>query len=221
MVSALICTHSDLEKDLGQTMLWRQDVDRHAASRLEEARMMALAARPSIVVVDRDLPWAGRLVSALREDGSTRRLSIVVVARGDFDPGEIELLEAGANAILRVPFDTEVDVRLQRLVDVPVRKSARFSVSFTVETYGAGTDAQPALALNLSLTGILMDVSVPLPVGQPLELHFPLGGERPAVRVRGRVQRVAPPSHYGIEFTDVDESTAERLRQFLDGLEQA
>src|SRR5438477_3525206 len=165
MVSALICTHSDLEKDLGQTMLWRQDVDRHAASRLEEARMMALAARPSIVVVDRDLPWAGRLVAALREDGSTRGLSIVVVARGDFDPGEIELLEAGANAILRIPFDRDVDARLQRLVDVPVRKSARFSVSFTVETYGAGPEAQPALALNLSVTGILIDVSAPLPVG--------------------------------------------------------
>ena len=107
-----------------------------------------------------------------------------------------------------------------KLVDVPVRKSARFSVSFTVETYGAGPEAQPALALNLSVTGILIDVSAPLPVGQPLELHFPLGEPRPTVRVRGRVVRVAPPSHYGIEFTDVDAETAERLREFLDGLEQ-
>jgi len=221
MVSALICTHSDLERDLGQTMLWRQDVDRHAASRLEEARMMALAAHPNIVVVDRDLPWAGRLVAALREDDSTRRISIVVVARGDFEPAEVELLEAGANAILRVPFDADVDARLQRLVDVPVRKAARFSVSFTVETFGAGPEPEPALALNLSLTGILVDVSVALPVGQPLELHFPVGGEGPPMRVHGRVVRVAPPSHYGIEFTGVDPDTAESLRAFLDGLEQA
>ena len=72
MVSVLICTHSELEKELGHTMLWRQDVDRHLVTRLEEALMMALAARPTIVVVDRDLPWAGRLVKALREDPSTR-----------------------------------------------------------------------------------------------------------------------------------------------------
>src|ERR1041384_1919432 len=122
MVSALICTHSDLERDLGQTMLWRQDVDRHAATRLEEARMMALAAHPNIVVVDRALPWAGRLVAALREDDSTRRISIVVVARGDFEPAEVELLEAGANAILRVPFDADVDARPHRLGDVAWRK---------------------------------------------------------------------------------------------------
>jgi len=107
MVSVLICTHSELEKDLGHTLLWRQDVDRHVATRLEEALMMALAAHPSIVVVDRDLPWAGRLVTALREDPSTRGLSIVVIARGDFDPGEVELLESGANAILRVPLEFE------------------------------------------------------------------------------------------------------------------
>ena len=56
MVSVLICTHSELDKDLGHTLLWRQDVDRHVVTRLEEALMMALAARPSIVVVDRDLP---------------------------------------------------------------------------------------------------------------------------------------------------------------------
>src|SRR5436190_3557148 len=118
MVSALICTHADLEPDLGRTMLWRHDVDRHVVGRLEEARMMALAARPSIVVVDRELPWAGRLVSALREDPSTRGLSIVVVARGDFEPSEVELLESGANAILRLPVDEDGDRRLERLVSV-------------------------------------------------------------------------------------------------------
>src|SRR5258706_773593 len=109
MVSVLICTHSDLDHDLGHTLLWRQDVARHGVPRLEEALMMALAAHPSIVVVDRDLPWAGRLVTALRGDPSTRGLSIAVVARGDFDPGEVELLEAGANAILRLPLGFDSD----------------------------------------------------------------------------------------------------------------
>jgi hypothetical protein len=221
MLSALLCTHSDLEKDLGSTMLWRQDVDRHVASRLDEAQMMALAARPSIVVVDRDLPWAGRLVAALREDTSTRRLSIVVVARGDFDPGEIELLESGANAILRVPVDRDGDLRLQRLVDVPARKDARLSVSFRIDTYGAGPGPEPGLGLNLSRSGILMDTSITLRVGQPLELEFPLEEDRPPVRLRGHVVRLADRSHYGIEFTEVDADTSARLRGFLDGLEQA
>ncbi len=220
MVSALICTHADLASELGHTMLWRHDVDRHLASRLEEARMMALAARPSIVVVDRDLPWAGRLVTALREDASTRGLSIVVVARGDFDPSEVELLESGANAILRLPFDEDSDRRLERLVSVPVRKEARFSVSFRVDTYALGAGRpEPGLALNLSRHGMLMETSAFLRVGEDVDLEFTLGEDPAPVRVRGRAVRQAG-SHHGIEFTEVEPATTERLRGFLDDLEQ-
>lgn len=222
MVSALICTHGDVENDLGHTMLWRHDVDRHIALRLEEARMMALAARPRIVVVDRDLPWAGRLVAALREDASTRGLSIVVIARGDFDPGEVELLELGANAILRLPVDRDGDQRLERLVHVPVRKEARFAVSFRVDTYAEGAGGpEPALAHNLSQSGMLMEATSALRVGQNLEMEFTLGEEPPPVRARGRVVRVAAATRYGIEFADVEVDVAASIRHFLDGLEQA
>jgi hypothetical protein len=221
MVSVLICTHSNLDKDLGHTLLWRQDVERHVVSRLEEAQMMALAAHPSLVVVDRDLPWAGRLVTALREDTSTRNLSIVVVARGDFDPGEVELLESGANAILRLPLEFEGDERLERLLHVPVRKEARFSVSFRVDTYSSDAGPEPALALNLSQSGMLMEATNTLSVGAPIEMQFPLGEEPPPVHTRARVVRVAAPTQYGIEFTDVDADVSTRIRQFIETLEQA
>jgi len=221
MVSVLICTHSELEKELGHTLLWRSDVERHVVGRMEEARMLALAARPSLVVVDRDLPWAGRLISALREDPSTRNLSIVVVARGDFDPGEVELLESGANAILRLPLEFESDDRLERLLHVPVRKQARFSVSFRVDTYAADAGApEPALALNLSQSGMLMEATGDLRVGEPIQMQFPLGEEPPPVQTQGRVVRVAAPSQYGIEFTDVDADVSTRIRHFIENLEQ-
>jgi CheY-like chemotaxis protein len=222
MVSALICTHDDLEKDLSHTLLWRQDVDRHHASRLEEARVMALAARPDLVVVDRELPWAGRLVSALREDASTRKVSIVVVARGDFEPGEVELLEAGANAIVRLPLDADADRRLERLVDVPARKEARFSVSFRMDTYAAGArEPEPAMALNLSKSGMLMEATPTLHVSDRLELQFPLGDDPAPVHARARVVRLAGPSQYGIEFTDMDADATSRIHTFLDGLGQS
>jgi len=220
MVSVLICTHSELEKDLGHTMLWRQDVDRHVATRLEEALMMAVAAHPTIVVVDRDLPWAGRLVTALREDPSTRGTSIAVVARGDFDPGEVELLESGANAILRLPLEFDSDDRLERLLHVAARKEARFSVSFRVDTYSSDAGPEPALALNLSQSGMLMEATNTLRVGEPIEMQFPLGEEPPPVHTRARVVRVAAPTQYGIEFTDVDADVSTRIRQFIETLEQ-
>ena len=133
MTAVLICSHGDVKKDLGGTLLWRDDIERQVVTKMEEAQMLAVAARPRLVVIDRDLPWAARIVTALREDPSTRALSLVVMARGDFDPTEIELLECGANAILRLPAGPDWNERLERLMDVPVRKEARFPVSFDVE----------------------------------------------------------------------------------------
>ena len=194
MLSALICTHADLEADLGQTMLWRQDVDRHLV---------------------------GRLVTALREDPSTRGLSIVVIARGDFDPGEIELLESGANAVVRIPVDRGGDERLERLVHVPVRKETRFSVSFHVDAFAAGAGVpEPALALNLSQNGMLMEATSGLTVGEDVVLSFPLG-DPPDVRSHGRVVRMATATQFGIEFTDVAPELSTRLHRFLETLEQA
>jgi CheY-like chemotaxis protein len=224
MVSALICTQAELEGELRGTMLWRQDVERHFASRFEEAQTLALAARPSLVVVDREVPWAERLVTALRQDASTRGLSIVVLARGDFDPAEVALLESGANAILRLPVDEDGDRRLERLVNVPARKEARFSVSFRVEAYANGTGfPEPGLALNLSRHGMLMQTSATLRVGQDVDLQFALEPDPSALRLDGRVVRQASASNYGIEFTDVEADAAARLGRFLgdSGLGQA
>src|SRR5439155_18911155 len=101
MVSALICAHADLEKDLGQTLLWRQDVDRHVVGRLEEARMMAVAARPSIVV-DRGVLSSEGLLQDVLGDPATPGLSIVVVVPGGVYPRGEELLLAWADDALRL-----------------------------------------------------------------------------------------------------------------------
>src|SRR5512134_1214130 len=103
MPAVLICAPVSLEDGLRSTCLWRDGVERHQASRLEDARTLALTVRPRLVVVDRDLPGSVELVEGLRRDPSTRQLSVAVVVRGEFAPLEVDLLEAGANALLRFP----------------------------------------------------------------------------------------------------------------------
>jgi CheY-like chemotaxis protein len=217
MPVVLICTQAELEPDLGHTLLWREGVERHVAGRLEDARMMAVAAKPDIVIVDRELPRSDKLVAALREDPSTRGLSIVVAARGDFDPAEVELLEAGANAILRLPAGPEWDERLPRLMDVPTRREARFTVHFDVEeTVGAG-DPAAALAVNLSMSGMLLESPIPLGVGDEIHLRFQIPDSESTVATTARVVRVAGASEYGVEFHRVEPDASERLRAFVAG----
>src|SRR5688572_32747067 len=162
MTVVLLCTHADVKDELSGTLLWRDVVARRVVIKMDEALMFAVAAKPKLVVIDRDLPWATRAVTALREDPSTRGISVVIMARGDFDASEVELLECGANAVLRLPPGPEWNERLQRLMDVPVRKEARFPVAFGVETSSngaAGGGRSDAQALNLSASGILIETA--------------------------------------------------------------
>ena len=215
-MAVLICTHAPtLDADLGGTLLFRQDVERRVFAKQDEARMFAVAARPQVVVVDRDLPWAGRFIAALREDPSTRGLSVVVMARGDFDSGEVDLLEAGANAILRLPAGPEWNERLERLMDVPARKAARFPVSFQVEALANGGRPERAQALNLSASGILLETQAPLAVRDEVKLRFTLPRSGQPIATGGQVVRVGGGAQFGVEFRGLAENDARQIAGFL------
>jgi PilZ domain len=153
-----------------------------------------------------------RLVAALRGDPATRGLSIAVVARGDFDPAEVDYLEMGANAVLRLPPDADWDERLGRLIGIPVRRQVRLRLVVGLD---AGPDgAAPATALNLSVRGLLLDTPFPLRVGDAVDVLLRLPDEAAAVSGRGRVVREAGGGRYGIEFESLEEGAAERIRRF-------
>lgn len=218
MPIALICSPIDLGSELGSTILYRAGVVRQQARRLEEARSLAIAACPDIVIVDRDLPRADSLVIALRQEPTTRGLSIAVVSRGDFDPQEVGLLEAGANAILRLPAGPEWDERLTRLMSVPVRRHARFSVSFNiVALVGEFEEPVPASGLNVCRNGLLLETRLAdLKVGDllRLEMRFP----EDLVFGQGRVVRLAGPGQFGVEFFALEDDGRERIHRFVETL---
>ena len=217
MPAVLVCSHGDVKKDLGGTLLWRDDIERQVVIKMDEALLLAVAAKPRLVVIDRDLPWAERAITALRADPATRGLSLVVMARGDFDPAEVELLEAGANAILRLPAGPEWNERLQRLMDVPARKEARFPVSFGVEASSAG-EAANAQALNLSASGMLLETAAPLGMQDEVQLQFRLPPAPDQLKVEGQVVRQAAPSQFGVEFRRIGPEVARRIQRFLSHL---
>jgi DNA-binding response OmpR family regulator len=215
MPLVLICSQLDLEAELAGTPLWRAEVERHTASRMEEAQMLAVAARPDLVAVDRDLPRAADLVAALREDAATRRASIIVIARGDHDAVEVELLEAGANAVLRLPASAEWEPRLRELLAVPVRRQARLAVHLQVEGFRAGGIPVEGLALDLSQTGMLLEVRAPLHPGDDLDLRFHTP-DRNVIEARARVVREAGATRFGVQFAALGSAERERIRRFVE-----
>jgi DNA-binding response OmpR family regulator len=215
MVMAVICSPGDVEQELGHTLLWRGGMERRVVRTAEEARSLA-PSRPQLLVLDRDVAGAEALVAQLRTEPGTRAMSIVIMARGDFEAGEIGLLEAGANAILRLPAQSDWDERLRRLVDVPVRRESRFSVFFKVETTHGDQSAIMATALNLSSSGMLIETTEPLGVGEQVSLQFRLPELDALVKATGRVVRLAGPRRFGLEFGDLAPAASESIRKYVD-----
>jgi CheY-like chemotaxis protein len=212
----LICSAAELQHELAGTLLWRQDVERRLATEADEAQRMAEAGRPDLIVVDRDLPGVEQLVTALRRSAVTRRVSIVIMARDDFDPVEAALVACGANAVLRLPPDPEWDERLTRLMSVPTRKDVRLMVQFDVEARpGQGITSSLATALNLSLNGMLLECSFALQIGDDLDFRFELPGTDEPIVGCGRVVRRAGSSRYGIEFYGIEGDGADIVRWFV------
>ncbi len=220
MAVALLCCEADLEADLRGTVLWRADFERHLARRLEDAQLMALTETPELVVVERELPWAPELVRVLRADPLTRAVSIAVVSRGEFNPREVELLEAGANAVLRLPVGPDWDERLSRLAHVPTRAEARCGVDFEVDaTVRQGAPSLRGVALDLSTTGMLLQSPVELSVGEDVDFRFHLPGAGPLVAGCGRVVRQAGERRYGVEFYGLEGQGSEDVRRYVEALE--
>lgn len=218
MPLVLICSETDLDGELGHTLIWRADMSRRLARSAAEARQAAAEAKPDLVVVDRDLAGTEGLIAELRRDSTTRRTSIVVLARSDFDPSEVAQLEAGANAVLRLPPGPDWDERLERLMVVPVRKDVRFPVRLEVETSLGGIQTATATARNLSVNGMLIEATGELQIGTDVDLRFALPDSGAQVQGCGRIVRRAGKNLYGVEFYGLEGDGSSEVRRHLDGL---
>jgi CheY-like chemotaxis protein len=221
MPVALILSEQPLESELGQTVLWRRSMERRLARSIQEAVGHIQSQRPDIIVVDHRFPGAADAVARLRQEPRTRATSIVALARGDFDNSELELLQAGANAILRLPPGADWDDRLVRLLHVPIRKGARLPANLLVQdSYDNAERVLEVTAINLSVNGILVESSTELAIGEDVHFTFHLPDSPEAVAGSGtvvRVVRVAEGiSQFGVELTHVQGDGRVRIKRFVE-----
>jgi CheY-like chemotaxis protein len=215
LIRAFVVSAADLTRDLQGTLLYRSNVERCAARDLAGVRRFAQEGRPDVVVVDSALPGAAALVAALRQDPVTRPVAIVALGRSEFSFGHLDLLDAGANAILPLPPGADWDDRLMRLVHVPVRKSTRLPVDIAIEGGMRGGLRFSGRALNLSVNGVLLECAQALEVGDDLRLGFELPAGHGAVRGTGTVVRLLPP-RFGVEITSVEGDGRVRIKRYVE-----
>jgi CheY-like chemotaxis protein len=217
MATVLVCSTTSLDDELVDTLLWRDDITRHGTESAASALASAGLMKPDLLVVDRDLPHAERLIHGVRSNPATRRVSIAVVARSDFEPVEGTLLDAGANAVLRGPGGPDWDDRLARLLTVAVRREVRLPISVVVAARMAqGTDGHEAVTVNISASGMLVESDVELHLGETLDVRFQLPDTTIDVIGTVRVIRQAGQGRFGLEFVELEGDGADQIQSFVE-----
>jgi hypothetical protein len=200
------------DEELAGTLLWRSDVQRQVVTALGAAHA-AVRERPALVLLQRDVPWAADFIREVREDDAIKVVSIAVYAPGEVDPAEMELLAAGANAVLRMPVTRDWDKRLARLLQVPPRQAVRVPMFVEVEAEGA-IRTTLGTSVNLSENGVLIQAPA-LDLGSDLGFAFRLPGASEPVRGRARVVRMAGEDSFGLEFNEISGESLQIIRAFV------
>jgi hypothetical protein len=214
MARVLVCVADPAADGLDRTILWRQDIERTVIPHLGGLLALVLERRPQLLFIDRDQPDLEGAIRQLRAEASTRTVSVAVGARGDLRPIELQLLDAGANAIIRLPATPECNERLSRLIAVPLRKAVRIPVRLQVEgqslldvRHVSGT------IVNISVSGMLVESTQPLEMFSEITFVLQLPGTALPTAGHGRVVRHAGGTEYGVEFDGIDPATIERIAQ--------
>ena len=200
------------DEELAGTIVWRSNAPREVVTSLGAASA-ALLDRPSLVMVERDVPWARELITAVRESDDTRAASIAVYGDEGDTHVELELLAAGANAILRLPATPDWDKRVARLMQVPPRQSVRVPVFVQVES-GSSVRTTLGTSVNLSEHGLLLQAPA-LDLGAEVQFALRLPNVAETVRVRGRVVRVGADDSFGLEFTEINGDCLQAVRDYV------
>lgn len=217
MPTVLVFAGEAVLRQLEKSPVWRDDLQRVLARTSAEAIAQAGAQQPRLVVVDSALPAAEHVVRQLRANAQTRACSIVAAAEAETWGAELGLLDAGANAVLRLPPGPDWDQRIQGLLSVPTRKETRIDANLTLRGH-AGPEQVRARVANLSTTGMLLETASALGIGMEMRFLIELPGfETSSGEVTGqaRVVRLAGAGCYGAQFLKLDSPGAELLRRYL------
>jgi hypothetical protein len=214
MPSVLICAPDPLTDELLGTLIGRDDVERRLANRFQDALVMAVSARPDLVVVDSVFSQADRLVADLRLEASTASVSIVVIARDEDHAPEGRY--AGADAVLRPPAGPEWDEQLSPLLLIPTRRAPRLAVELPFAAT-AGNQRIQGTVLNVSETGALVETDAAPAVQTEIAFEMQVRDHETPILGQGHVVRHDGPHRSGVRFGMLLADGLARVRQMIRG----
>jgi response regulator RpfG family c-di-GMP phosphodiesterase len=203
-----------------ETILRRRDMVITTSLAGSEGLVKARAERPSLIIFGYDLfdMSAPEFCREIRADEHTRAISLLLVCdRAHHEHGDL-CLSAGCNDVIFRPLHKpELDEKVERLTSIPVRRQLRTITKIEVSLEKNGRFVL-GRSVNISSTGMLIEVDRMLPQEGPVRVHFYLPGDPRPLQLMAEILRAefsGAMSKYGIRFSDPTEVDRERISRFV------
>lgn len=201
--------------DLERTFLRRTDCHIFCATTGLEALKVAQKVRPDLVVLDIEMPEMNGIETA-RIFSATPSLQDIPVVICSSTTRKDESLAAGAREFIQKPVDEERFLELvTRHVPLKMRKDPRKPLGRAGEIFVRG-EMMPCSIADVSVSGVRLECSAFLTIGDPLQLRFflPFEGGDKSIQAEGMVVR-ATPAGYGVGFSDISEGARLFIEEYV------
>ncbi|HEX7809245.1 MAG TPA: PilZ domain-containing protein [Thermoanaerobaculia bacterium] len=216
----LLVDHSRGALLFQETILRRRDMVIVTALAGSEGLDKARAERPNLIIFGYDLfdMTAPEFCREIRHDDHTRAISLLLVAdREHSEQGDL-CLSAGCNDVIFRPLQKpELDQKVERLTSIPVRRQLRTITKIEVSMEKNGRFVL-GRSINISSSGMLIEVDRVLPHEGPVRLHFYLPADPKPLQIVGEVLRAeftGSMSKYGVRFLSSTDEDRERISRYV------
>ena len=216
----LLVDHSRGALLFQETILRRREAVISTALAGTEGLQKAREELPQLIMFGFDLfdMSAPEFCREIRSDARTRGISLLLVCERDNGQHEELCLAAGCNDVIYRPLQRhDLDAKITRLTTIPTRRDLRTltRIEVSLEKNGRFLIGR---SLNISATGMLLELDRVLPGDGKLRLHFYLPGEQKPMQVEAQVLRaefVGTMAKYGLHFVEVNKEERERIEKFV------
>jgi len=216
----LLVDHSRGALLFQETILRRREAVISTAIAGSEGLRKAREEQPQLIMFGFDLfdMSAPEFCREIRADERTRGISLLLVTERDNAQHQDLCIAAGCNDVIFRPLQrNDLDAKITRLTTIPTRRELRTltRIEVSLEKNGRFLIGR---SLNISSTGMLIELDRVLPGDGKLRLHFYLPGEPQAMQIDAEVLRaefVGTMAKYGLHFMAVNQEERERIERFV------
>lgn len=196
------------------------DLETHAMTDSTQAAARLKTEKFNAVFLDMRMPSPDGIDLTRQMRASRLNLTTpIIVITGERERGlTARAFEAGASFIVFKPVDRTRLLRLVNIVQPSIdherRQHHRFKVICKLSVM-SGSDRSEGRTLDISVKGMLAQLSTPLPVGSSVSLTIELKAATPPVLATARVVRSVGKDCVGLEIDNMSAANRDRWHQFL------